>query len=269
MMSVRENLVPLPPRGMVLAIQYWSGDEAQAMRLARLLADIEPARRDDVTMAFCGRFDVQPSQLLEETALHCGFKFKVMAFRSRVEGVGHPAGSNALWTGVMAELAEAWRIGMLDRDSVFMIEADGCPVAPDWLDRLKTEHEANVLRGKRVTGVYMTKSLAHINGSLLMHLSTWFDRRSLRHTPLEQAWDFFHAPVLMAEANPSPQMLNAYGSTGWPASVLGRLGNGTAWLCNTKDDSVLTWAEKHLVHGALGTEDPTPASRSQRVSVQG
>ena len=46
---------------MQLALQYHAGDESSALRLARLLADIEPKKRTDVTLALVRRHDCELS----------------------------------------------------------------------------------------------------------------------------------------------------------------------------------------------------------------
>lgn len=255
-MSGHQNLVPYPPAGLVLAIQYWEGDEAQAMRLARLLADIEPeAREDGTVLALCRREDLElPSALAEETLFHCSTKFKVMRLRARRPGKGHPEGCNALAASVLDQLAIAWRAGNLGAPSVFLMEADGCPLSADWINRLRAEHQDALLRGKRVTGAYTEGTvpirIPHINGSLIAHLSMWFDRPSLHQTPTSEAWDLFHAIAIMQEAQPTGLMRNLYGARDWSDSALAALARESAWLANTKDDSALRWAEEHLVAGA-------------------
>lgn len=264
-MSARQNFVPFPPSGLVIALQYWQGDEAAAMRLARLLADIEPRRRhDDVMLAFCRRFDTPLTPLAHETILYCGLKFGVCQVKSEREGVGHPDGSFGLWAGTLDKLADGWISGYINAHSVFMVEADGCPVARDWIDRLKREHELTIAMGKRITGAVMEHAVPHVNGGLMMHLSAWLDRPSLHRTPPRQAFDMFHAAVMMAEARATGLILNPYGSKGWTPGVLDEIGHNVCWLNNVKDDSVVSWAERTLVAPRapvpIGTEDTAPAA---------
>jgi hypothetical protein len=243
---VTANFVPAPPTGLVIALQFWDEDMPQAMRLARLLADIETERRD-VTLAFCPRFDVKPSAEAWEAQLYCGHKFHVCEVRSTREGTGHPAGPNALWSGVMDQLSTAWQAGRTPYANVLTIEADGCPLRADWLDVLIGEHEKALEAGKRITGPLMQRGYRHINGTLMMHLSTWFDRPSLHRTPSDQAWDLFHAAVLTAEARPSAWMKNVYGAGNWSGESLRAMSGETAWLSSCKDDSAIRWAERALV----------------------
>jgi hypothetical protein len=271
-MGDRDNMVPFPPAGLVICLQYWDGDQPQAMRLARLMADIEPRRRDDVVLAFCPRFDVAPSREQAETFLYCGKKFGVMNATIRRQATGHPTGSNEMWGGIMDVMSEGWRGGRLRYASVFFAEADGCPLKRDWLDLLLAEHGRALVAGKRVTGALMRNCVPHVNGSLVIHLSTWLDRPSLHQTPAEQAWDLFHAAALMQECQPTTLLSNPYGATDWTPGALAAVSHDVAYLLNTKDDSALAWAERTLVAaraGALGTEEPTPVSAPRRVRVNG
>jgi len=257
------NVVPFPPSGLVIALQYYAGDEGAAMRVARLIADLEPARRDDVLLAFCRRHDTPQSRLSWDTQLHCGFKFGTMAIQSERKGEGFPAGPNGLWSGTMDALARAWRSGKLPVSSVFCCEPDGVPLRRDWIGVLKAEHARTLRAGKRVTGPWVEHPIPHFNGTFISHLSLWWDRPSLHETPAEQAWDLFHAHVLASEGQATGAIKNIYGAVDWTPGALAALARETAWLTSTKDTSAIAWAERTLVErpGTLGPEEVTPAPR--------
>lgn len=245
--DLRPNLVPWRPPGLVVALQYWAGDAPQALRLARLMADIEPEHRADLTLVLVRRFDldeISPDAL--ETVMHCNAKFVTYAIRSESVGTGHPDGSNALWDGTMAALAARWRSGDLNSAWVFTIEADGCPVAPDWARRLMAEHVRTIAAGKDVTGPLMRLPFAHVNGTLIASLGWWLDHPSLRTTPTGYAWDLHHRETFIAACRPTQEIKNLYGTRKWSDAQLGPMSNETAWIANAKDDSVLAWAEAHI-----------------------
>lgn len=245
-----ENLVEYPPLGLVVAIQFYTDDEHRALRLARLIADIESRRRDDVIIAFARRFDCPTSSLLTETFLHVGQKFPAMNLPSQREGTGHPNGCNELWSSTMEQLSTSWQAGNLSACSVFTVEPDGIPLTCDWINRLHVEHARAVRAGKRVSGCLVESPVPHVNGTLMAHLSMWRERLSLHRTPPGQAWDLFHAAVLMAECQPTPLIKNIYGAREWSAPALAASGKETAWLASTKDDSAIAWAERTLVKRA-------------------
>lgn len=249
------NLVAAPPAGLVVALQYWAGDEAKAMRLARLLADLEPRRRQDVLLCFFRRYDTPESAALFDARMHCGRKFGTMTIASRREGTGHPRGCNELWSSLMEQFAVDWRTGRLGGHSVFCMEADGVPLRADWLDKLLAEHERTLEAGRRVTGALTNHSYRHINGSIVAHFSMWWDRLSLHETPPGQAWDMFHAQVLTSEARPTTWMKNVYGAGSWSDESLTAMAKETAWLSSSKDDSALAWAERTLVPRAAPVKE--------------
>jgi hypothetical protein len=248
-------MVLLPPSGFVIALQFYEGDMPQALRLARLLADIELEHREDVTIALCPRFDVvsrDACEGIERTLWHLYAKFPALVIQSTTPtGIGHPEGPNGLWAHTFGELARMWSDGLLDREAVMFIEPDGCPLRTDWIEMMLLEADRAFGAGKRVVGALMTgdgpKRCPHVNGTLLAHLSMWADRPSIHSTPQDQAWDLFHARVLVAEAMPTTLAKNVYGATEYTAPVLASMARATAWIASTKDQSTIEWAERTLV----------------------
>ncbi len=244
-----DNTVPVAREAFVIAIQYWSGDEARAMRVARLIADIEKEPRSDVLLAFCRRFDCDWSSLAERTATYVSHRLPVMMMQSDRRKAGHPDGANGLWAGTVELLANMWREGR-SRPSIFTVEHDGCPLSRDWINRLTAENIRATANGKRVTGCVMGPReglVAHVNGTLMLHASMWFDRPSIQVTPDGDAWDIYHGSVFMAECQPTNLIRNIYGATDWTPGVLQALARDTVWLSSAKDDSAIEWAERELV----------------------
>ena len=248
-MSARANQVDAPPEGFVIALQFWSGDMPQAMRLAKLIADLEPVRRDDVTFAFCPRFDCNDGWPAAIEAVRS--KFPTMVCQSDPTTTGHPNGSNGMWASIFAQLARQWQEGTLYRPAVFFCEPDGCPLNRDWINILKREHKRAVRAGKAVTGALtgdrIESDYPHINGSMLVNLSVWADHPSLAATPKDQAWDLFHGDLLLSLARPTSWIKNVYGAVDWSPGVLDALSKDVGWLSSTKDDSAVDWAERSLI----------------------
>jgi len=244
---MRENTVPLPPSGLAIAVQYWSGDEEQAMRLARLLADIEPGRREDVTLVLARRKDTEKTPEAWRTSVYCGQKFRVKFTQSQRNGTGHPDGCYALWAGTMDQLADAYYRGEAQFDSAFLVESDGVPLAANWIDRLRAELRLAMHAGRRALGAVVDRDVRHVNGTLMAHLSMWRDRGSLHETPAGQAWDLFHGPVLLQETHATPLIIDPYGTTAWSPEVLRQFGKQSCWLASVKDESAIAWAERELV----------------------
>lgn len=241
------NTVPCGPSGLFVAIQSWAGDSAESFRLARLIADIEPRPRDDVTILFMGRAPENPegwTRTARDCASYVSRKFPVMVALTKREGRGHPDGSNALAGGVLDHLASMWPNG-LNRASVFLAEADGCPLSADWLDRLLAEHRATLAAGKSITGPYMDRP-AHINGTMIVSVPWWIDHPSVHRTPSGEGWDVYHGETYLRDANRTKLILNLWGSCNWTRDQLVSLSAEYAWMTSQKDDSVIAWAERAL-----------------------
>jgi hypothetical protein len=229
---------------MILALQYWKNDEPQALRLARLLADIEPKHRDDVTLALVRRHDCELSEEAEDTQLYCGKKFPTALMRAEEKGEGWPGGSNALWRGTM-ELCSLPQFGATG-SAVFTFEADCVPLSADWINRLKAEHAITVSQGKRITGAVQAQPCAHVNGNMVIESSAWIDLPSLRQAPANWAWDCWHSATLLRETRHSGVILNAAHSDGWTEGPMLALAREAAILHGCKDDSAFNVASSML-----------------------
>jgi hypothetical protein len=254
---------PLP---LTIAIQYWTGDEDAAMRLAHLIADLEPAPRSDVLIIFARRTGTERTTLFETTKMKCSEKFPVSEIEVSFTGKkGHPDGCYALWAGTMDRLVGDWRLGNHHCTNIMTVEADGIPTTPDWIDRIKAGHAENLRNFKRVTGHTVQSPEPHVNGTLVMHASAWTDHASLHHCPRNKAWDIHHGQVLMSEAGLNVPIQNVYGFEDISYPVFCNFAREYAWLSNIKDDSgvhcLLTLMNEILVRGLVGHAATESAKR--------
>lgn len=238
---------PMHCPGIVLALQYYSGDVSEAMELARLLADLEPERRTDCLFVFARSASTEMDLEQWATGMHVSQKFPVRFLQSAIPGAGHPDGCNATWTGIMSKLAAQRVDGILPFSSVFTFEPDGAPLCVDWIERIRAAHARTIMAGKRVTGWlcedHRGGAAPHVNGNLVAHLSLIDDRPGLLRVPRGHAWDVFHAVPIMQEARPCHIIRSEYGSTGWNYGALHSMARETAWIANVKDRSALDFAK--------------------------
>lgn len=242
---------------MLIALQYWQGDEAEALSLARLVADIEQERREDVVLVLARAFDCELSSEAVAAQAYCQAKMQTILLRSSYQRVGHPDGCFGVWAGTVTALHRMWirqRIPW-DHHSVATFEADGCPVRPDWIGRLRTAHERTLAQGLRITGPVMDEPWPHVNGNLCMHLSVVADFPSLRECPRKVAWDVHHAPILLPLTRPCGVIRNEYGTKDWTEGCVSAIAKEAAWIANVKDESIL-----RLVRGWM----KTPAWKERR-----
>ncbi len=234
---------------LAVAIPYWAGDEPRAMELARLLADIETKRREDVVLVFMRDAQCPDSPLLDETARYCRPKFGgIVALVSGRVAHGHPAGSNAIWGGGMELLASERRAGRLRVSTVMLCESDGGPLCLNWINRIKAAHARTLASGKRITGAVaeFSKCGIHANGgNMVFQVPVWDDYPSLHDTPDWVPYDIYHKDVLLRECRPSNVIRNEYDSYGWSPASLACMGREeVAWLHGCRDRSVLEYVKR-------------------------
>ena len=180
---------------LLIALQFWEGDKAQAMELARFLADLEPQHTDLADFLFMARFDCVPD---DATVRHVSRKFNVHSVVSRRRSFGWPAGCNDLWFSVMEwaqSLIPAKKIPHYK--AIFTCEADGAPIQRDWLARLSLEWERVNQKKPVVMAGALLEFGPHINGNALMSgdlkFLTWIGRR-VGCCPANSGWDYCLAP---------------------------------------------------------------------------
>jgi len=182
---------------ILLALQFWGGDKIQAMRLARLIADLEPRMSDKADFLFISRFDCTHDT---EAIEHVSRKFKTFTHvnRSRRE-TGWPAGCNGLWFGTLDHvyaLGESKR--MPPYKAVLTFESDGFPLRPDWISRLHEEWDAaNKKKPVCALGAMQTSPGLHINGNALFSGDKQFlyhVARKISGCAPHGGWDYILAP---------------------------------------------------------------------------
>ena len=153
---------------LVLCLQFYHGDRARAMRLARLIADIEPVRREDVEFMFVPRFDCEVDETFVSLVEQ---KFKCAFFRTHTQWQGWPAGPNGMIRDLLLEgqrrVAKGW-LGATD--SLLLIEPDCVPVTPDWLNVLIAEWQLALSADKWMMGTWRMSggAMGHVNGNCIV-----------------------------------------------------------------------------------------------------
>ncbi len=238
------------PDPIAIVLSFWHGDQDRAMALARLMADIEPRRREDVFLVFARQRTTPMDPDIWRTMLYCGRKFSFVPFEATVdERKPYPGIAFDPWASAMAWTSDAYYDGTLPCENTLFLEADACPLSADWIDRIKAAHAETLLLGKRVTGPRMRfGGHDHINGTMVVHASLWPDRPSLHRCPDRLAWDVFHGHVLIQEASASQIIRNEYGGTDLTAAMFLSMAKESALLVSMKDRSAFGHAESLLVH---------------------
>lgn len=178
-------------RKILIALQFWDGDRAPALELARFLADLETAHSDLADFMFMARFDCK---LDDATTRYVSRKFNTYSRISRRRAKGWPCGCNDLWFSVME-----WAQSMIQAKkiphykAIFTCEADGCPIQRDWIAKLSAEWDrVNKEKPVVIAGALVPPG-PHINGNCLvsgeMNFLTWIGRRVGGVSP-HVGWDY-------------------------------------------------------------------------------
>lgn len=180
-------------RGLI-AIQFWRGDKDKAMRLARLIADMEPAFNRQVDFLFVARFDIPHDPV---TVKHVSRKFEVRTYTTKARSVGHPWGSWCLWFSTVEWFAQLKGKKIPDYKWIFPFEADCVPISRTWIDDISREWDAS--RGVYLLGSETFHWRQHLNGNLMVsgdpQFLTWLTKGvGIRGCPPKDAWDIYLFP---------------------------------------------------------------------------
>jgi hypothetical protein len=193
---------------IVLNLQFWGGDADRAMGLARLIADLEPVKREDVLFMFTARFDCPHD---EEAIKYVEEKFNVIRYTTKRKATGWPNGPNQMMGCSYEHLVLLDRVNKLNgMKAVLFIEADCVPLKADWIDLLISEYKEC---GKPVLGAWMVKgdtNVDHINGNCIVSLDFWRKNRHFFHPPSKGGWDAVFAPSMMQNGAPSRLIWSDY-----------------------------------------------------------
>jgi hypothetical protein len=151
----------------LITILFWERDKAQAMKLARLLADLEPEHCKTADILFVARFDCKQDK---ETVEYVSRKFNVYTYTSTRRGVGWPMGCNSIFFGAMEHIYHKIASGKFPHyKSVFLLAADSAPIHKDWLARLHFTWDLAVEHRKvHVAGAWIPGEREHINGDCML-----------------------------------------------------------------------------------------------------
>jgi hypothetical protein len=193
---------------MILNIMFWKGDRDNAMELARLIADIEPAEREDVAVMFTARFDCEHD---EKTIEYVADKLPVLRYTTRRNATGWPNGPNQMVGCSVEHLFKAKKRGQIDAvDAVMLVEADCVPLRKTWITELYDEFKASK---KLVSGAWLTKEdcgTLHVNGNCIISIDLPKTVPGIMHPATRGGWDATLAWGLMPNAHPSKLIWSDY-----------------------------------------------------------
>lgn len=237
---------------ILIAIQFWDGDKAQALKLARYLADLEPRHTPLADIIFISRFDCKQDFL--PVVKEVSRKFDVFSYVSPRRGIGWPDGCNSLWFGAMEwaySFMESKRVPQYK--AIFTCEGDGAPVLPNWLQLMSSAWDGTQQGQKKV---YIAGPLVkgngveeHINGNCLisgnLKFLHWITRR-VGDCPSRMGWDYFLRDAFKqwGWAN-IPGMVSWYNTPHFPKEQFADMQRqGLIWVHGDKSNSLIDYGRE-------------------------
>lgn len=195
---------------LLIVLQCWSGDKDMAMKVARLLADIEqqPSQIADIMLVFKG------CSVDMDTVNYVAKKFsQVHTFQPRRISTGWPASCNDTFFESFGQFFMRCRSGAWDYDVAMFIEPDVVPLTVNWIETLRDEWYAS---GKHVVGAYFSPSgpagyqQHHINGNMMIGWRFWKEVKGFHSCPINIGWDAAWAREILKHAMPSRYIFSDY-----------------------------------------------------------
>jgi hypothetical protein len=241
---------------LLLALQFWNGDKAQAMGVARLVADLQPGFSELADFMFVARFDCTQDM---KTVEHVSRKFNVHHFiNSRFRGAEWPFGCNQLAFGTLDYVYTKMESKRLpDYKAVLLFEADTTPLYPAWIsdlsqawDKANTKMLGHVLpHGPRTSN---TPGGGHVNGNCLISTDKtylkWLTRDVGGCTP-HGGWDFVLAPEFKKRGWADTPLIRSWYRmpTMTEEQFESASAQGIALLHGCKDDSLIRHVRSRFV----------------------
>lgn len=233
----------------VIAIQYWRGDIDKAMRLARLIADLEPTRRDDVDFVFIARADCDHD---EAAVQYVSRKFNVRKLKCIARATGHPWGCWVLWYSLMEWFYLGLQSGKLPEYKwIFPFEADCVPISRTWINEC---HEEFISSRVNLLGSETFHYSQHLNGNLMassdLDFLKWLIRDvTVAGVPRQEPWDIYLFPKFTQwGVGFSSKIINRCGQrTMEQKEVQWLQSHGWAFVHGVKDDSLFHFSRTGLL----------------------
>lgn len=203
------------PEKLLICLQFWDGDRADALRLARFMADLEPTFNHKVHIMFCARFDAVHDS---ETLNYVSKKFEVSKYTSVRKGAtGWPYGCNELVHSVWHELLVRSRQDpkfLQTFSAGYFLEADNVPLRRDWLKAIMEEWETREPH-EVIMGAWhpSCSPVGHINGNMLFVPDLAGRISGLEGCAPNVGWDAAHVHRFSGRWKASQLMKNWYHAT--------------------------------------------------------
>lgn len=247
-----------PSDKILITLPFWKEDRAQAMELARLIADLEPVKSQRADFAFVARFDCQHDA---DTVGYVSKKFNTFRVTSNRKETGWPNGCNGTFFGTMDWALRGISSAKVPAyKAIFVCAADTAPLARDaveylhqqW-DLLNSKKEI-VAAGAMVPSNSQDPNGAHLNGDCILlsghpDFLFWLVKRIGGVMRRGGGWDWIIAPELQLKGYANiPGIRSHYRRPSFQENEWdSHIAEGIKFLHGIKDDSLLRIARKRLL----------------------
>lgn len=240
-----------PTNKILITLLFWEQDKAQAMALARLLADLESAHSKEADFLFVSRFDCKHDK---ETEKYVSRKFNVYSYTSTRRGVGWPMGCTSLFFGAMEWIYHKIVGGKIPHyKAVLILGADGAPLSRDWLSKMHAAWDAsNKIKETFVAGALIPNPMRdHINGDacLLSGKVSFLKYIAINVSDGRIGWDWSLADYFKKMGWVDFPFVRSlwrkpeFSQSEWDESVK----SGISWIHGVKSNDLLSLTRKNLL----------------------
>jgi len=243
---------------LVIALQFYRGDWYKAMKLARLLADVEQSRRDDVALMLVRTSECPGGSFVDEAARRCSEVFRVENVVLRPDTPERkarwgslnrwPIGCNVLWSGAISHFLESMEPCWT---SIFTADGgDGVPLHPNWADLLIEDHRRTLHSDLSVTGRVLKDGMGrwHVNGNMVIERSFLQQHPEILIMPDDPiSWDVHHAAKILPGCRASSVVHCNWKVVGLRPELFPIIARKAAWWHGYKDGHFVDLARNFIL----------------------
>lgn len=249
-------------RKLLIVLNYWNGDRDMMKSLAELICDLESKRNENADILFFRRWDAEqmPHALIHR--LEEKFEsVKQLACRRRNAG-GYPYGPNEMFYDLLESMyGRDWQMKYY---AFLNMEADCCPLSPDWIEQMIAAYTEAYNERKSAAGhfSYDGSSRPHLNGAGIYSTDFWQKAGGMNIIggPANIAYDVYHAQRIVPISKDVSQILLDFNRKTINEEDLFSLkknGNPVYYLHGVKDLSAITAVRNKFVQPNGVVNHPT------------
>lgn len=237
---------------ILIVLLFWKADRAQAMKLARLLADLEPSHSERADILFVSRFDCKHDVAAEKEVAR---KFNIYSYTSTRRGVGWPMGCNSMFFGAMEWVYHKIASGKIPHyKAILLLAADSAPLKRDWIEQIDSAWDlSNKSKDIYVAGAWIPGDHEHINGDCIMfstklNFLKWI-ALEVQDIKYRSGWDWALADQFKQWGWADFPFIKSlwrksdFSQAEWDVFI----GAGVSWIHGVKSMSLLDLARKNLL----------------------